>query len=188
MTLAELMAEFTPPPAGADGLASTALGAIAVTGITHDSRQVAPGFVFVALRGLHADGTAFARDAFTRGAVAVVSEAPSPSDAAVPRGARQLWMQVPEARVALASLSDVFYRHPSRELTLVGITGTNGKTTTAYLLASILDAAGLRCGRIGTVGLPHREPRVRVGPHDARGARPAADAARDGRAAAAAPA
>ena len=102
--------------------------------------------MFVALRGLHADGTAFARDAVTRGAIAVVSEAPPPSGGRVP------WVQVPDARLALAALADAFYHHPSRELTLVGITGTNGKTTTSYLLASIFEAAAVRCGRIGTVG------------------------------------
>ncbi len=146
MTLAGLLAELAAtapfghvavPPAGADAL---------VTGITNDSRQTAAGSVFVALKGLHADGDTFAREAVARGAIAVVSETAAPDAFRVPA------IRVADARLALAALSDIFYRHPSRELTLVGITGTNGKTTTAYLLSSIFEAAGTRCGRIGTVG------------------------------------
>jgi UDP-N-acetylmuramoyl-L-alanyl-D-glutamate--2,6-diaminopimelate ligase len=117
-----------------------------VTAVAYDSRQAGPGSVFVALRGVKADGASFARSALGRGAVAVVSE-----DAA-PEGATRPWIQVADARLALAAMSDAFYGHPSHELTLVGITGTNGKTTTSYLLASIFEAAGVRCGRIGTVG------------------------------------
>ena len=111
-----------------------------------DSRQAVSGSVFVALRGAHADGTPFARDALTRGSIAIVSEASRPADISAP------WMQVGDARRALAVLAAAFERRPSEELTLVGITGTNGKTTTSYLLASIFEAAGVRCGRIGTLG------------------------------------
>ena len=91
-------------------------------------------------------GRAFARDAIARGAVAVFSETPAPAGVQVP------WFEVPDARLALAALAAEFYGHPSEQLTLVGITGTNGKTTTSYLLASIFEAAGMKCGRIGTVG------------------------------------
>ena len=117
-----------------------------LTGVAYDSRAVARGQVFVALRGLKADGGAFAHDAIARGAAAIVSEQPAPVDVHVP------WAIVADARVALAVLAAEFYRHPSREMQVVGITGTNGKTTTAYLLASIFDAAGLRSGVLGTVG------------------------------------
>lgn len=117
----------------------------AVSGIAYDSRRVNAGDVFVALKGQHADGTAFARQALERGAVAVVSEQPAPAGVHVP------WAIVGDARVALAELAATFYRHPSREMRVIGITGTNGKTTTAYLLASIFDAAGVRCGILGTV-------------------------------------
>ncbi len=146
MTLAGLFAEFAEFGAPAGSLPPAAEGATEVSGITNDSRQAGPGSVFVALKGLRADGDSFARDAVARGAVAVVSEAAAPWPIRVP------WVQVADARLALAVLSAIFYRHPSRELTLVGITGTNGKTTTAYLLSSIFEAAGTRCGRIGTVG------------------------------------
>jgi UDP-N-acetylmuramoyl-L-alanyl-D-glutamate--2,6-diaminopimelate ligase len=117
-----------------------------VTAVAYDSRQVGPGSVFVALRGVKADGASFARDALARGAVAVVAET------AAPEGVARPWIQVADARLALAAMAAGLYGHPSRELTLVGITGTNGKTTTSYLLASIFEAAGVRCGRIGTVG------------------------------------
>jgi UDP-N-acetylmuramoyl-L-alanyl-D-glutamate--2,6-diaminopimelate ligase len=116
-----------------------------VAGISYDSRAVERGHVFVALKGLHADGTAFATQAIERGALAIVSEQPAPPDVRIP------WVTVADARLALAVLAAAFYGHPSREMQVVGITGTNGKTTTAYLLASIFEAAGTRCGVLGTV-------------------------------------
>ncbi|HVC19557.1 MAG TPA: UDP-N-acetylmuramoyl-L-alanyl-D-glutamate--2,6-diaminopimelate ligase [Vicinamibacterales bacterium] len=117
----------------------------ALAGVTHDSRQVASGGAFFALKGQQADGTAFARQAVARGAAVVVAESERLPGLAVP------WLVVPDARRALALAAAAHYRHPSREMQVVGITGTNGKTTTAYLLASIFDAAGLRCGVLGTV-------------------------------------
>jgi UDP-N-acetylmuramoyl-L-alanyl-D-glutamate--2,6-diaminopimelate ligase len=123
--------------------AEAAVGA--VSGLAYDSRTVKSGDVFVALKGLHADGTAFARQAIDRGAAAIVSEQPAPEGVHVP------WAIVGDARLALALLATAFYRDPSREMRVVGITGTNGKTTTAYLLAGIFEAAGIRCGVLGTV-------------------------------------
>ena len=128
-----------------DGLrAEAAVGA--VTGVAYDSRAVAAGQVFVALKGLHADGTSFARQAIERGAAVIVSEQPAPDGVHVP------WAIVEDARLSLAVLAAAFYRDPSREMRVIGITGTNGKTTTAYLVAAIFDAAGVRCGLLGTVG------------------------------------
>jgi UDP-N-acetylmuramoyl-L-alanyl-D-glutamate--2,6-diaminopimelate ligase len=130
-----------------DGAAvADAAATIEVRAVTYDSRRAAPGSIFVALQGVHADGGSFVRDAVARGAVAVVSESAAPPNAGVP------WIRVPDARHALAGLAAALYGNPGEELTLVGITGTNGKTTTSYLLESIFDAAGVRCGRIGTVG------------------------------------
>jgi UDP-N-acetylmuramoyl-L-alanyl-D-glutamate--2,6-diaminopimelate ligase len=123
--------------------AEAAVGA--VSGLAYDSRTVNRGDVFVALKGLHADGAAFARQAIDRGAAAIVSEQPAPDGVHVP------WAIVGDARLALALLATTFYRDPSREMRVVGITGTNGKTTTAYLLAGIFEAAGIRCGVLGTV-------------------------------------
>jgi UDP-N-acetylmuramoyl-L-alanyl-D-glutamate--2,6-diaminopimelate ligase len=147
VTLHELLSAVAgTPPFGADAAARAGAAAETVTGVAYDSRQAHPGSVFVALRGLQADGTAFAADAVARGAVMVVAEVAAPGGVLVP------WLEVADARLALGALAAAFYRHPSRELTLVGITGTNGKTTTSYVLASIFEAAGVRSGRIGTVG------------------------------------
>jgi UDP-N-acetylmuramoyl-L-alanyl-D-glutamate--2,6-diaminopimelate ligase len=148
VTLGELLAAVKDRAPFADaGLQLPAdAHAAEVREIIYDSRQASPGSLFVALRGLHADGTAFARDAATRGAVAVVSEAPAPAGVAVP------WLRVADGRLALAALAAAFHGDPSDELLLVGITGTNGKTTTSYLLASVFEAAGMRCGLVGTVG------------------------------------
>jgi len=115
-----------------------------ITGVAYDSRAVFPGYVFVALKGVHADGATFARQAVERGAVALVSEQPLP-DAGVPV------LQVTDARLALAELAADFHGHPSERMRVVGITGTNGKTTTAHLTAAIFEAGGMKCGVIGTV-------------------------------------
>ena len=148
MTLGELLrdaAQHAPFDAAGVGAIAAGHAAAPVSAIAYDSRQVSQGSVFVALRGLQADGTAFVQDAVARGAIAVVADTPA-GGAAVP------WLVVSDARLALAALSAAFCRHPSEKLTLVGITGTNGKTTTSYVLQSIFEAAGIRCGRIGTVG------------------------------------
>ena len=147
MTLRELIgAAAAHPPLDALTGRIGELSSAPVTSVTHDSRAAAEGTVFVALKGLKADGTAFAKDAIARGAAAVVAESAPPADARVP------WLKVADARLALAVLAAEFHGRPSEQLTLVGITGTNGKTTTSYVLASIFEAAGIKCGRIGTVG------------------------------------
>jgi UDP-N-acetylmuramoyl-L-alanyl-D-glutamate--2,6-diaminopimelate ligase len=115
-----------------------------VTSVTHDSRAVAAGSVFVAVQGRKTDGARFAAEAEQRGAAAIVAETPRPDGVTVP------WLVVPDARLALSELAAVFYGHPSRVLTVVGMTGTNGKTTSTYLMASIFDAASMPCGRMST--------------------------------------
>ncbi|MCC7241857.1 MAG: UDP-N-acetylmuramoyl-L-alanyl-D-glutamate--2,6-diaminopimelate ligase [Acidobacteria bacterium] len=143
MTLADALA-IAGSPDGDRALAgrdpATPLAAIAF-----DSRRVIPGALFVALRGLKADGRAFAAQAVSRGAVAVVAESARPDGIEVP------WLETADARLALALLADRFYGQPSRRMPVIGVTGTNGKTTTAYLLAAVLDAAGLPAGVMGTV-------------------------------------
>ena len=116
-----------------------------VTGVAYDSRQVQPGAVFVALRGLKADGVDFVPQAIAAGAALVVSESEPPAGLTTP------WVVVRDARLALALLGAAVHAHPSRDIPVVGVTGTNGKTTTAYLLAAIFDAAGLSAGVLGTV-------------------------------------
>jgi UDP-N-acetylmuramoyl-L-alanyl-D-glutamate--2,6-diaminopimelate ligase len=115
-------------------------------GVTHDSREAGPGVVFVGIRGLTADGAAYAPQALAAGAAAVVAQTPPDRPVPVP------WVVVPDARAALAALAVAYYRHPSRAMRVVGVTGTNGKTTTTYLLREIFEAAGVRCGLVGTVG------------------------------------
>jgi UDP-N-acetylmuramoyl-L-alanyl-D-glutamate--2,6-diaminopimelate ligase len=149
MTLGDLLravAGRAPFDAQAAATPGDHAAAALATSVTSDSREVARGSIFVALRGLKADGASFARDAVARGAIAVVAEIPQPSGIRVP------WVQVADARLALAALSAAFFGNPSNDLVLVGITGTNGKTTTSYLLTAIFEAAGMPCGRIGTVG------------------------------------
>lgn len=143
MTIVDLIAALGPLVADESPVAG--MRDLPVTSVAYDSRRVSPGAVFVALRGLKADGASFAAQAAGRGASLVVAETPAPAGLAVP------WLVVSDARVALALLADRFYGHPSRDLSVIGVTGTNGKTTTAYLLAAILDAAGLPAGIMGTV-------------------------------------
>ncbi len=118
-----------------------------VADISHDSRTVQPGSLFVAVRGFHSDGHRFIAQAISRGAAAVVAEAEDTdaSAAGVPQ------IIVDDSRKALALLAGFFYGYPSRKLSLIGVTGTNGKTTTTYLVKSIIEAAGSVSGLIGTI-------------------------------------
>ena len=116
---------------------------VEVTGVQYDSRSVEPGSVFVAIRGARADGNSFVNEALARGAVAIVSEnPPGPSPA---------WIQVPSDRRALAACAAAFYRRPTSRLSLIGITGTNGKTTTAHLVESIVQSTGFPVALLGTI-------------------------------------
>jgi UDP-N-acetylmuramoyl-L-alanyl-D-glutamate--2,6-diaminopimelate ligase len=126
----------------------TALGPLpaVVTGVGHDSRAVEPGHVFVAVPGLRQDGRRFISDAVARGAGVVVCEGGDPLP-----GSATGRILVPCARSALALMSDAYFAHPSGRLAVVGITGTNGKTTTSYLVEALLGARGGRTGVIGTI-------------------------------------
>ena len=124
------------------------LGALPATvrGLTDDSRQVTSGGCFVAVRGSRVDGRRFIPQAVERGARAVVAEPPDPLPGeAVSR------ILVPDTRRALPLLADAYFGHPSRALAVVGITGTNGKTTTSFLCEALLKARGLATGIIGTI-------------------------------------
>jgi UDP-N-acetylmuramoyl-L-alanyl-D-glutamate--2,6-diaminopimelate ligase len=120
---------------------------VQVSHITADSRQVTPGALFVAYRGVGADGHRFIPDALARGAGAVVGELPIDALPVRPPA----YIQTADGRAALAWLSAAWHGNPSHAMALVGITGTDGKTTTANLLHSILRAAGRRSGLISTV-------------------------------------
>ncbi len=115
-----------------------------ITALACDSREVVPGALFAALKGSSTDGRAYIPDALARGAAAVVCAPP------LPAGVNGAAMDDP--RAALAPLAAQFYGHPAEQLTLIAITGTKGKTTTAFMLREILSAAGLKTGMIGTLG------------------------------------
>jgi UDP-N-acetylmuramoyl-L-alanyl-D-glutamate--2,6-diaminopimelate ligase len=115
-----------------------------VSGIAYDSRTVGGGEIFVALKGKRYNGTQFIDQALERGARAIISEEII-SARDVP------WIKVSDARETLAFLSAAFHGNPSHELLSVGVTGTNGKTTTTYLIESILEQAGMLCGRVSSV-------------------------------------
>jgi UDP-N-acetylmuramoyl-L-alanyl-D-glutamate--2,6-diaminopimelate ligase len=118
-------------------------GATPVASVVHHAGEVGPGALFCALPGLRADGHDFAGDAVARGAAALMVERELPLP--VPQ------VVVPDARLAMALAAAALLGHPSESLTVVGVTGTNGKTTSAILLRAVLEAAGHRCGLIGTI-------------------------------------
>lgn len=136
MTLTALLERaetLAPPPA------------LEATGLDYDSRRIRPGFVFFAFPGERVDGHDFIPQARAAGAVAVVSERPQPGDDPGP------WVQVAHGRQALAEAALAFYERPDRSIDLIGVTGTNGKTTTVFLIDSILRAAGFKTARLGTI-------------------------------------
>ena len=135
MTLAELLRAC--PPLRENGPID-----ILISGLSHDSRQVAPGDLFFAVPGRHA------REALAKGAVAVVSElSPPPPPATLPG----TWVQVGSVYEAMARCSDAFFGHPSGSMAVVGVTGTNGKTTTTYFLESAVSACGGTPAVTGTI-------------------------------------
>ena len=137
MELAELVrAAGVPAELRGDGTAE-------ISKLAYDSRAVEAGTLFFCVRGMSSDGHEFAPGAVEAGASALVVE--RPLDLGVPE------VQVADARAAMAPLAAAFHGDPTLELALVGVTGTNGKTTTAFLVRSLLEAAGRRCGLLGTV-------------------------------------
>ena len=117
---------------------------VEITAIAYDSRRVVPGSLFFAIKGYAVDGNTFIPDAVARGAAAVVTE--SSAIAACP-----VTVSVPDVRKTMAVVSDRFYSGPQESLVLTGLTGTNGKTTTSYMIRSIFEAGGMSCGVIGTI-------------------------------------
>lgn len=132
-----------------------------VTDVTHDSRQAREGTLFVAIKGETADGHRFIPDVMRRGAAGVISEFDAPA------GFAGAWLKVDDARVALAKASAMVNGDPSHDLDLVGITGTNGKTTTTYLCFALAEAAGIKPAMLTTVEYrigTRSEPAVRTTP------------------------
>ncbi len=138
MKFGELLERVQPVKTGVDRNTE-------ITSLACDSRRVDKGCVFFAIAGEKTDGHLFIEDAIRRGAVAIVSEREAPAELAAQ------WIQVRKTRRALSEAARRFYDDPDLKLQLIGITGTNGKTTTAYLLNSIFEAAGTRTGLFGTV-------------------------------------
>src|SRR2546422_684035 len=118
---------------------------IEILGLAYDSRDVCPGYVFFAIRGTRTDGNRFVPNAIAKGAAAIVSASPPIQAVTIP------WVGVHDERAALAAMAGNFYAHPTGNLHLVGITGTNGKTTTTYLVESILKAAEKPAAAFGTI-------------------------------------
>ena len=115
---------------------------VEISGISYDSRKVNPGDLFVCVKGYNSDGHKYAEDAVKKGAVALVCEDDVSCDVPV--------VMVNCSRNALSFISAAFYDHPSEKLRIIGITGTNGKTSSTYFLKSILEACGYKVGLIGT--------------------------------------
>ncbi|MEW6456958.1 MAG: UDP-N-acetylmuramoyl-L-alanyl-D-glutamate--2,6-diaminopimelate ligase [Acidobacteriota bacterium] len=114
-----------------------------VTGITHNSKEVKQGFIFIAIKGMNFDGNNFIEEAINRGAGCIVSE--------MPPKANMTWVQVNDSRSALSRMSKIFFENPSEKLNLIGVTGTNGKTSVTFMMKDILEEAGLLPGIIGTL-------------------------------------
>lgn len=134
---------------------------IVVTDVTHDSRQAQAGTLFVAIRGTTVDGHRFVDDVMRRGAAGVISESEQPA------GFQGVWLKVVNAREALAKSAAVINGEPSHQLDLVGITGTNGKTTTTYLCRALAEASGRKTAMLTTVEYrigEASEPAIRTTP------------------------
>ncbi len=115
--------------------------------ITASSREVTPGMIFAAIRGTSIDGHRFINDALAAGATAILAESAPPAD----YSAAATWLHVPDSRAALSTLASTLAGHPWKDLKVAGVTGTNGKTTTAFLLHHLMKAAWHRAGLLGTI-------------------------------------
>ncbi len=128
-----------------DSMGTYNLCDVEITGITNDSRKVRPGSLYVAIKGYKTDGHNFINKSLECGAQAIVSEERFSLDTKIPQ------ITVRNTRKALSSLSCCFYNNPSQKINVVGVTGTNGKTTTTFLTKSIIEKAGYETGLIGTI-------------------------------------
>jgi UDP-N-acetylmuramoyl-L-alanyl-D-glutamate--2,6-diaminopimelate ligase len=146
VALTALLNRLEPPPV------CTGETNVSVDAIETDSRKVRPGALFIALRGTRTDGHRFIGDAIRNGARAVIAETPMPPGL----GGEVTLARVEDSRRALSAVAAAFYSDPSHALEVVGVTGTNGKTTTTHMVAAIFNEAGIPCGIAGTVGAQFR--------------------------------
>ncbi len=153
LTLSDLFSEF---PFEIKGSIPAGIG---IAGIVSDSRKVEPGTLFVAIQGDNTDGHDFIISAIERGASAAIGEKILPFSPTIP------YVQVPNSRQAVAYLAAAFYGYPARKMTMIGVTGTDGKTSTCNLLYQILTAAGLKAGMITTVNAVVRDEILDTGFH-----------------------
>ena len=145
MTLATLLLSF-------DVVSATGNLDVELSGITDDSRDVAHGSLFVAVKGLQVDGHSFVSEVSRQPVGGVVVQAPFQVPAHVRKAGGPAWIEVKDSRKALGQLASRFFQEPSRALRMVGVTGTNGKTTVAHVCQAVLERAGYRTGLMGTVG------------------------------------
>jgi UDP-N-acetylmuramoyl-L-alanyl-D-glutamate--2,6-diaminopimelate ligase len=143
MQLHTLLASLEHPPIAFHN-AGEQYEHIEITGLAYDSRQVTPGGLFIAVPGTHTDGRRFLADAVQRGAVAALGPRSDASDLPLP------YIEVEDVRIALANLACAFYGYPAHQLCTIGVTGTDGKTTTSNLISALLDGAGKRNGLMTT--------------------------------------
>ena len=118
-----------------------------IAGLSFDSREVEPGHAFFAVPGEVVDGRKYCEAAVSAGAIAIIAE--SQPDTDIEKSV--VWYAVPDARIAMAEVASLFYGQPSYDMKVVGITGTNGKTTTAFLIHHLINSSAGRCGLIGTI-------------------------------------
>ncbi len=119
-----------------------------ITGLTTNSREVSPGYLFFACRGLHVNGQEYINDAIDRGAIAIVQE----GDPQCEMINGVVHLRLPDFKTNLGHIAARFYQEPSRDLTILGVTGTNGKTSTSHFIAQTLEHLGVHCALMGTVG------------------------------------
>ena len=115
--------------------------------VVYDSRKLSEGCLFICISGYKVDGHSFAGEAASSGAAAIVVE----KDVLLPEGSGAAVIRVADTRYAMAFISAAYFGHPADRLKVIGITGTKGKTTTTYLIKSILESAGYRVGLVGTI-------------------------------------
>ncbi len=125
--------------------AGTTEGPVPVKGIAYDSRQVKPGYIFVAIKGFKTDGHQYIEDAVSKGAAAIVTQ----REVRIPEGIP--WVRIADTRKGLARMAARFYGFPCDKMRVIGVTGTNGKTTTTYMIREVYKNAGKKTGLIGTI-------------------------------------